>query len=61
MTEEAMNKGYTHMDYRKAKIIHLVERSQEERFIYKGRTITKEEADEIVETHLFVSVKSPNK
>lgn len=49
------------MDYRKAKIIHLVDRSQEERFIYKGRTITKEEADEIVETHLFVSVKSPNK
>lgn len=55
MTEETMNKGHTHMDYRKAKIIHLVDGSQEEHFIYKGKPITKEEADVIVDTYLLDS------
>ena len=43
------------MDYRKAKIIHLVDGSQEEHFIYKGKPITKEEAAVIVDTYLLDS------
>lgn len=45
------NEGFTHMDYRSAKVIHLVERDDTERFIYKKQEISKEEADEITAQH----------
>lgn len=48
-----MNKeqgSFTHLDYRNAKVIHLVEKDQTERFIYKKAEISKEEADEITKS-----------
>ena len=36
-------RGYTHEDYRRAKVIQL-----EEQYFYRSREITKKEADEIV-------------
>ena len=42
------DEGFSHMDYRNAKVIHLVVKDEVERFIYKKEEITKEEADEIV-------------
>lgn len=40
------------MDYRKAKIVHLINTSQVEEYIYKGKAITKEEADKLVEQYI---------
>lgn len=43
---------FTHLDYRKAKIVHLVNREQEVLFYYQGKTITKEEADAITQRYM---------
>lgn len=48
---EEKNK-YTHMDYRKAKVVHLINKSKEEEFMYRGKSISKEEADSLVEEYL---------
>lgn len=46
------DEGFTHMEYRNAKIMHLVEKDQTERFIYKKAEISKEEANEITAQYL---------
>lgn len=55
MIEERMNKEYTHKDYRKAKVIHLIDRTKEAHYLYKGKEITKEEADKIVEAYMLLN------
>lgn len=47
MKKEEGSGDFTHQDYRKAKIVHLVNQKQEVLFYHRGKTITKEEADEI--------------
>lgn len=46
------NEQFTHMEYRNAKIVHLIEQDQSERFIYKKKEITKEEAIVITANYL---------
>ena len=41
-------RGYTHEDYRRAKVIQLRNKKGEEQYFYRSREITKKEADEIV-------------
>lgn len=48
MTDKMKDTGYTHMEYRKAKVVHLINEKKETIFIYKGKEITKKKADEIV-------------
>ena len=43
-----MSNTFTHLEYRNAKIIYLVNKEEKERFIYQKKDITKEEAIEIV-------------
>lgn len=50
---------FTHLDYRKAKVVHLVNREQEVLFYHQGKTITKEEADAI--TQRYMEEKKQNK
>lgn len=50
-----MNKkdgNFTHMDYRHAKIIHLVGKNEMDRYIYKKQEISKEDADAITSRYL---------
>ena len=47
MREKAGTK-YTHLEYRKAKIVHLINTERQEEFIYQGKAITKEEAGRLV-------------
>lgn len=42
---------YTHSEYRKARIAHLINIDMEEEFIYRGKSITKEEAVSLVEAY----------
>lgn len=51
MNEENKEERYTHMDYRKAKVVHFITISREEEFIYKGKKITKEDADKLVDQY----------
>lgn len=50
---------FTHLEYRKAKVVHLVNREQEVLFYHQGKTITKEEADAI--TQRYMEEKKINK
>ena len=45
------DKTYTHQEYRNAKVIHLNDDKQEEKFYFKQKEITKEEADQITQQH----------
>ncbi|WP_133968932.1 hypothetical protein [Eubacterium limosum] len=44
--------AFTHWDYRKAKVVHLVNREQDVRFYHQGKPITKEEADTITQRYM---------
>ncbi|PWJ19752.1 hypothetical protein ATF84_101296 [[Clostridium] innocuum] len=50
---------YTHMEYRRARVVHIVNALQEEEFVYKGKLITKEEANAI--TQRYMEQKRMNK
>lgn len=50
--KEKFEKKYTHMDYRKARVVHLVDTLQEEKFMYRGKPISKAEADNLVKEYL---------
>lgn len=43
-----MEENYTNMDYRNAKIIHLLNEEGEHRFIYKNQEISQKEAIAII-------------
>lgn len=51
MKEKEEMMRYTHLEYRKAKIVHLININKEEEFLFQGKAITKEEADSLVETY----------
>lgn len=51
MNEKKEVKHHTHMDYRKAKVVHYITIAKEEEFIYKGKKITKEDADQLVDRY----------
>lgn len=59
MIKKIGNKEYTHLDYRKVKIIHIVNLAKESHFFYKGKEITKEEADTMVMEH-NLAIKKKN-
>lgn len=50
--KEKLESKYTHMDYRKAKVVHLIDALQEEKFMYKGKPISKADADNLVKEYL---------
>lgn len=43
---------FTHLEYRSAKVVHMVNKDQEVLFYHQGRPITKEEADAITQRHM---------
>lgn len=50
--EDREKEGFTHMEYRRAKIAHVITFDKNIEFYYKGKLITKEDADRIVERYL---------
>ena len=52
MKEIEDNGEFTHLDYRKAKVVHLVNREQGILFYHRGKSITKEEADAITQKYM---------
>lgn len=49
------------MEYRRARVVHIVNALQEEEFVYKGKSITKEEANAITQRYIEDKRRSENK
>ena len=58
--DEKIEKKFTHLEYRRAKVVHLVNIQKEEEFIYKGKEISKEEANNIVEAYMQAKADRDN-
>lgn len=58
--DEKIEKGFTHLEYRKAKVVHLINIQRKEEFVYKGKKISKEEANNIVEAYMQAKADRDN-